>query len=136
VRKVDAEHPVPIDDAEAAAEGAQERKLGEDAVELDFGWHPEHRLETNDTAPMRVGDQGGTPSAAALRGKPHAELSDTRQMAQDLGEKTVGQIGNWDALALKKNDSLTWQLAKREEFRDDAAEEPTRVQERREELRC
>jgi hypothetical protein len=37
VRKVEAEHPVPIDDAEAAAEGAQERKLGEDAVELDLG---------------------------------------------------------------------------------------------------
>ena len=105
MRKVDAEHPVPIDDAEAAAEGAQERKLGEDAVELDFGWHPEHRLETNDTAPMRVGDQGGTPSAAALRGKPHAELSDTRQMAQDLGENTVGKAM---LSLLKKNDSLTF----------------------------
>ena len=80
MRKVNAEYPVPIVDAEAAAEGKQERKLGEDAVELDFGWHPEHRLEPSDTAPNEgaSGGQGGNPSAAALRGKPHAELSDTR----------------------------------------------------------
>jgi hypothetical protein len=51
------------------------------------------------------GGQAGNPSAAALRGKPHAELSDTRQMAQDLGENTVGKAM---LSLLKKNDSLTF----------------------------
>ena len=74
MRKVEAEHPVPIDDAEAAAEGAQERKLGEDAVELDLGWHPEHRLETSDTAPMRVPAE----AKAVIRAQQRCEASRMR----------------------------------------------------------
>jgi hypothetical protein len=133
MRKVDAEHPVPIDDAEAAAEGAQERKLGEDAVELDFGWHPEHRLEPHDTAPMRVGDQGRNPSAAAPRGKPHAEQGVTRQLAQDLREKTVGQTGHLGRLCFKKM-ILYGQLQNGRIY--DAEKDATQVQEWQEELRC
>ncbi len=81
-RNADAQRPVLVVDAEAAAEGKHELSLVREAGESS--WHPKHPLEPHEAAQTIVGESGSDTNTEQLRKEPHAELSVARQLAQEL----------------------------------------------------